>query len=247
MEIWKIFGSLATVASLTIVLVGLPQQIWLNFKYRSTGGLASLLFIAAFITYTSWSLYGWTKPDYFLLIAQTPGSILAFILLWQFIFFRDKQYNIQPEIKSILKVLYPKRNIYVHRIEKYIPPDRTIVVACLIPPSHSYTNPPLSDVSAEQYTRCLSQAAYLLVDKLLKDNILAGCPYQVFIDLLKSGQLYYVDLKVKYRKKVNKGEEFILILAGGKIRSVDKNIFLEINFTGPVQGKMFFNAPTEPA
>jgi len=83
----SILGTLAMVASLTIVVIGLPQQIYMNYQRKSCKGIAPSLICSACCTYTLWGLYGWTKPDYFLAIAQTPGSILAFILLFQLFYY----------------------------------------------------------------------------------------------------------------------------------------------------------------
>ena len=82
-----ILGTLAVIASLTIVVIGLPHQIYKNYQRKSCEGLAPSLIISACFTYTLWGLYGWTKPDYFLIVAQTPGSILAFVLLFQLFYY----------------------------------------------------------------------------------------------------------------------------------------------------------------
>lgn len=76
-------GILATVASLMIVVLGLPAQIIKNYHRKSCDGLAPSLVYSACCTYTLWSIYGWTKPDWFLAIAQTPGCVLVFVLLVQ--------------------------------------------------------------------------------------------------------------------------------------------------------------------
>ena len=86
----NIIGSIATIASLTVVFIGLPAQIFKNYKMKNTEGLADSLVYAACFTYTLWSLYGWTKPDLFIIIAQTPGTILAFILLFQVFYYKRK-------------------------------------------------------------------------------------------------------------------------------------------------------------
>jgi uncharacterized protein with PQ loop repeat len=82
------WGTLATAASLVIVGIGLPHQIYKNFRRKTCEGLAPSLIISAAISYTLWCIYGWTKPDLFLKIAQTPGCALALILLIQLIYYR---------------------------------------------------------------------------------------------------------------------------------------------------------------
>ena len=83
----EVLGTLAVIASLTILVIGLPQQIYRNYQQKSCKGLAPLLIYSAFVTYTLWGLYGWMKPDYFLAISQTPGSIITLILIFQLLYY----------------------------------------------------------------------------------------------------------------------------------------------------------------
>lgn len=85
-----IIGIIATIASLTIVLLGLPAQIIKNYRRKSCDGIAPPLIYSACCSYMLWSLYGWTKPDWFLIIAHTPGCILAFVLLFQLLHYKKK-------------------------------------------------------------------------------------------------------------------------------------------------------------
>jgi len=84
------FGTAATVASLAIVLIGLPAQIVKNYRRKSCEGLAPPLIYSACCTYTLWGLYGWIKPDWFLAAAQTPGCVLAYVLLFQLLHYGKK-------------------------------------------------------------------------------------------------------------------------------------------------------------
>ena len=88
----SIFGILATIASLTIVL-GLLAQIVKNYQWKSCEGLSTHLVYSACISYTLWALYGWTKPDWHLVVSQTPGCILAFVLLFQLFSYKRRQTN----------------------------------------------------------------------------------------------------------------------------------------------------------
>jgi len=83
----SIIGTLAVIASLTIAMVGLPQQIYKNYQRKSCEGLAPFLIYSACCAYTLWGIYGWTKPDYFLVISQTPGSVLTFVLIFQIFYY----------------------------------------------------------------------------------------------------------------------------------------------------------------
>ena len=86
----SIIGIMATVASLTIIVLGLPAQIVKNYRRKTCDGIAPSLIYSACCTYTLWSLYGWFKPDWFLIVAQTPGCLLAFILLFQLFYYKNK-------------------------------------------------------------------------------------------------------------------------------------------------------------
>ncbi|MBI2039069.1 MAG: hypothetical protein HYT22_02215 [Candidatus Niyogibacteria bacterium] len=82
------FGILAMIMSLILTTIGLPHQIYKIYKKKSCEGVSFVLSLTVFSAYTSWGLYGWTKPDIFLMISQTPGSALSLLLLTQFFYYR---------------------------------------------------------------------------------------------------------------------------------------------------------------
>jgi uncharacterized protein with PQ loop repeat len=86
----NILGILAMIASLVIVFFGFPAQIIKNHSRKNCDGLAPSLVYSACCGYTLWSLYGWTKPDWFLAISQTPGCVFSLILLFQIFYYRRK-------------------------------------------------------------------------------------------------------------------------------------------------------------
>jgi len=85
-----VIGAIAVIASLMIIVLGLPAQIIKNYRRQSCDGIAPSLIYSACCTYALWSLYGWTKPDWFLVVAQTPGCVLALVLLFQLFYYRKK-------------------------------------------------------------------------------------------------------------------------------------------------------------
>ena len=87
-QITLFFGTLATVASLVIIVVGLPAQIIKNYRRKSCDGMEPLLVYSAFVAYALWSFYGWTKPDWFIFVSQTPGLLMAFVLVFQLFYYR---------------------------------------------------------------------------------------------------------------------------------------------------------------
>ncbi|OGN23651.1 MAG: hypothetical protein A3A13_01715 [Candidatus Yanofskybacteria bacterium RIFCSPLOWO2_01_FULL_43_22] len=85
-------GILAMIASLTIVVLGLPAQIIKNHRDpKNCEGIDYRLVLSVGIAYLFWSLYGWTKPDWFLIISQTPGCVLSSILIFQMIRYRTRR------------------------------------------------------------------------------------------------------------------------------------------------------------
>jgi len=86
---------MATIASLTITAFGLPAQVLKNYRRKSCEGIAPSLIYSACISYTLWAAYGWFKHDLFLIIAQTPGCLFVYILLWQL-----KHYSSQDKLQN---------------------------------------------------------------------------------------------------------------------------------------------------
>jgi uncharacterized protein with PQ loop repeat len=83
MHLVTILGVIACIASSLIVVYGLPAQIKKN-KKEKTVGLSPAMIYSMLIVYFFWSLYAWVKPDYFLAIPQTVGTIDSVIILLQY-------------------------------------------------------------------------------------------------------------------------------------------------------------------
>lgn len=87
----NLLGSLAMVASLALAVVGLPQQVLVNYRRKSCEGLSAPLVCSVVCTYGLWSAYGWVKPDIFLGISQSLGLVFALALLIQLLYYRRKR------------------------------------------------------------------------------------------------------------------------------------------------------------
>lgn len=83
MDINTVLSIAATVASLSISLVGFPFQIWKNYKNKNTSGIAYLLFVLSFISYTLWSLRAFFIGDWYMFTAYLPGVIFSIVILFQ--------------------------------------------------------------------------------------------------------------------------------------------------------------------
>lgn len=90
MSTLSVVGSLAMLASLVIIVLGIPAQIIKNYRRKSCDGLAPSLIYSASVTYFLWSMYAWMKPDWFLAVAQTPGCVLSLVLIFQLLRYKKK-------------------------------------------------------------------------------------------------------------------------------------------------------------
>lgn len=244
MEPYKIFGSIAMLASLAIVFIGLPQQIYKNYKSKSTGGLASILFIMACITYTFWSLHGWFyEPDinWFLVIAQTPGSVLAFILLIQMIKYRSK-IKTSREVSEILDFLYPGNQFFVSGFKWESAKYCQASFGCNVPKSSIYTKIPIPYVSAEQYIRCISQISYVYIGQLIKSGKITEVNFSKFLTLMKNYKLWFRITNVKYCKEISKGQDFNLSVNLKEILTRNKLFICSLNINGPIVADIQFVA-----
>lgn len=87
----SVIGTLAMLASLVIIVLGIPAQIIKNYRRKNCDGLAPSLIYSACCTYILWTIYAWMKPDWFLVVAQTPGCALSLVLLFQLLYYRKKK------------------------------------------------------------------------------------------------------------------------------------------------------------
>ncbi len=84
-----IVGSIAMLTSLVIIFIGFPAQIRRNCYLKSCKGIAPSLVYSSVLVYTVWAIYGWVKWDWFIILADTPGGILSFILVFQLFHYKD--------------------------------------------------------------------------------------------------------------------------------------------------------------
>lgn len=84
-------GFLAMLASLTIVLLGLPAQIVNNYRRKSCEGMDQRLIYSVSITYLLWGIYGAMKPDWFLFASQIPGFALCVVLIYQLFRYKKQE------------------------------------------------------------------------------------------------------------------------------------------------------------
>ena len=88
------FGVLWSIASLVVTFGGFPHQIIENWR-RGKVGMSPVLIVTALASYLCGSLYGFIKPDWFIVVMQTPACLLAAVIFGQWIVYR-KRFSDKP-------------------------------------------------------------------------------------------------------------------------------------------------------
>ncbi len=71
----------STIAVLTVVfgilakVIGFPDQIRKNHKRKSTDGLSTIMIVIAVIGYSLWTIHGFIKKDWVLVVGQGLGIL----------------------------------------------------------------------------------------------------------------------------------------------------------------------------
>lgn len=84
------FASGMVVSSLILFVIGLPVQIYKNYKRKSVEGISLPLFLSYFAAYVIWLSYGVSLGDWPIVVTNVPATIAAAIMLYQFIVYRKK-------------------------------------------------------------------------------------------------------------------------------------------------------------
>lgn len=241
-----VFGAAAMIVSLTIVLVGLPAQILRNARRKSADGISPLLILCTVLTYSLWSLYAWTKPDWYLAAAQTPGAVISAILVGQYAWYTRKR-RIAARLTGaqvgVLATLYPPDAVFVDQVRHVNPVNQSIIGRCRVPEGHAYTHVPVPYVTAEEYTRCISQLSYLLVAALVQDGrtTTSIATLEEFLARMRSCTLWYRKCDLHYRRQVRKGEVFELTLTLTGIRGLPSAYTCDIEVRSvPLHGRVQF-------
>lgn len=88
-----VVGILAVIASLAVTTLGFPAQIYKNYKRKTCEGLSFLLICSHCASFSLWSVYGFMKPDWFIVAARSIGCVLIFVILLQFVYYWVKNRN----------------------------------------------------------------------------------------------------------------------------------------------------------
>lgn len=90
----NILGWLASIGSIVYLSIGLPCQIYKNYRNKSASGVSLPLVIFMSVSILLWLAYAWTKQpqtDWFIFASNFPGLVFSLLLLAQFYVYRKNK------------------------------------------------------------------------------------------------------------------------------------------------------------
>ena len=81
---------ITVILSLIVTGLGLTAQVRKNYNRKSMEGLSSFYFSILAVSYSFWSIYGFLEKDLVLIIPMTLGAIMSWVVVTQFIIYRNK-------------------------------------------------------------------------------------------------------------------------------------------------------------
>lgn len=113
---------------------------------------------------------------------------------------------------SVLTSVYPLDQIHI--VEHHFNDDhRSVRVICLVPRTGYYTMKPIPYVTAENHVRCLSQASYVLAERLIEQRLI---PVEISAETFRQAAadyaLYYRNLGMTFHQLVPRGQPFPMVL-----------------------------------
>ncbi|OGK18787.1 hypothetical protein A3H83_04010 [Candidatus Roizmanbacteria bacterium RIFCSPLOWO2_02_FULL_39_8] len=86
-----IIGFLTVALSLLVKVIGFPDQIRKNYKRQSTEGLSVTFFVLSFLVYVLWTIHGFLKNDWVIILGQGLGIITTGAIVYQIFHYRKKK------------------------------------------------------------------------------------------------------------------------------------------------------------
>lgn len=77
--------------SLAVTCLGLTAQVRKNFKNKSTEGLSFFYFSLLAVSYSFWSIYGFSQRDLVLIIPMSLGMLMSWVVVSQFVTYRSRK------------------------------------------------------------------------------------------------------------------------------------------------------------
>ncbi|HAX91262.1 MAG TPA: hypothetical protein DCY07_03515 [Rhodospirillaceae bacterium] len=97
LSLLEIVGFATVSLSLLAKVIGLPDQILLNYRRKSTEGVSTKQHIIGFLAYASWTWYGFLSFDWVVGLGQGLGVVVEAIIIGQIIAYHKKP---QPKMFS---------------------------------------------------------------------------------------------------------------------------------------------------
>ena len=76
--------------SLAVTGLGLAAQVRKNYRKKSVEGLSFLYFSLLAISYSFWSIYGFSQRDLVLIIHMSLGMLMSWIVVSQFAVYKSR-------------------------------------------------------------------------------------------------------------------------------------------------------------
>jgi uncharacterized protein with PQ loop repeat len=81
---------ITVILSLIVTGLGLTSQVRKNYGRKSMEGLSFFYFSILAISYTFWSIYGFSQNDLVLIIPMSLGAIMSWVVVAQFLIYKNK-------------------------------------------------------------------------------------------------------------------------------------------------------------
>jgi len=149
---------------------------------------------------------------------------------------------------GVLCWLYKKKEIVVTKIW-FSSEDQSLTGQCLVPSRGSYCKKSLMYVSAENFVRCCSQLAYIIMYLIKQSNAndFMHVSLEQFKEWMAGHKMYYHQIKIKFNKIVPKDELFFLTLKLKKSSCRNNMTVCYLQISGVIQGEFNVLAFTQPA
>lgn len=79
---------LTVILSLIVTGLGLTSQVIKNYLRKSMEGLSFFYFFILAVSYSFWSIYGFSQRDLVLIIPMTLGTIVSWVVVVQFFVYK---------------------------------------------------------------------------------------------------------------------------------------------------------------
>ena len=84
-------GILTVVVSGLLKIIGFPDQFRINRKRQSTEGITTIFYVLALVSYFLWTIHGFLRSDWVIIIGHGIGIITGGAIVIQIIMYRKKR------------------------------------------------------------------------------------------------------------------------------------------------------------